>query len=351
MRIDNSTIQLAASHRAAARTEVHETLRAWVGDSRPSFEQGAAAPSVSISSAAQAMLAQPPSTAPAAETQAVKDADDRVEHDPMLYMLKLVVEMLTGVRVKTMSASDLPAQPPPPGNATVPESGQRPTPAGYGIEYDRHEVREESEHLSFSAQGIVRTADGKEITLDIAITMERNYREESSVSLRSGDGVRKDPLVINFGGSTAQLQNTRFSFDLDGDGNKEQVPILAGNSGYLALDANGNGKIDSGKELFGATSGDGFADLAQYDSDSNGWIDEGDAVFAQLRVWMQDGKGGGTLRTLKDSGVGALYLGRTSTPFELRGAGNQELGAVRSSGLYLNESGSAGTLQQIDLTV
>ena len=31
------------------------------------------------------------------------------------------------------------------------------------------------------------------------------------------------------------------------------------------------------RELFGTKSGNGFADLAKYDSDGNGWIDEADA--------------------------------------------------------------------------
>lgn len=349
MRIDASSIQFAATHRATARAEVSETLRVWIGDQRPGGEPEQQVPVVTISAAAQALAAG----APSAEVQAVEDVDERVKNDPVLHLIKLVVEMLTGVKVKTMSAADMPSPPPPEG---VPDlSPQQAAPAapraGYGIEYDRHEIREETEHTSFEGTGVVRTADGREIRLNIAVTLDRSYRMESTVSLRAGDGVRKDPLVINFDGAAAPLQSRRFSFDLDGDGRTEQVPLLAGNSGYLALDANGNGKIDSGKELFGTRSGDGFADLARHDSDGNGWIDENDTVFNELRIWIQDGKGGGTLTTLEERGVGALYLGRTATPFELRGDANQGLGAIRSSGLYLNENGSAGTLQQIDLMV
>jgi hypothetical protein len=212
-------------------------------------------------------------------------------------------------------------------------------------------VREETEVMRFTADGIIRTADGKEIRLSMEMEMARGYREERAVSMRAGDAVRMDPLVINFDGTAAQLQNRRFSFDLDADGTAEQVPLLAGNRGYLALDHDGNGKVDSGKELFGPSSGDGFAELARYDSDGNGWIDDNDPVFAELRIWMQDDAGGGTLDTAKAHGVGAVYLGRAETPFELRGDGNRELGAVRTSGLYLAENGGAGSLQQIDLTV
>ena len=349
MKIDSSSIQFTASHRATARTEVRESLRAWVGDQPPAPAPGSGGePSVVAISVAARMAAEaatPPPPASTSEAKAVEDAIENAENDPVLYFIKLVVEMMTGIRVKNVSASDV--QP----DAPAPDHPEPPPRAGFGIAYDRHEVHEETEHTTFHSEGVIRTADGKEISLRMDLAMFRSHREESSVSLRAGDAVRKDPLVINFDGTAAQLQNRRFSFDLDADGTKEQVPLLSGNRGYLALDRNGNGKIDTGKELFGPSSGDGFAELAEYDSDGNGWIDDNDPIFAQLRVWVQDDKGGGTLATAKSHGVGAIYLGRAVTPFDLKDNANQELGVVRSTGIYLAENGTAGTMQQIDLTV
>ena len=171
----------------------------------------------------------------------------------------------------------------------------------------------------------------------------------SNVSVTAGDAVRKDPLVINFGSGAAQLQDQHVNFDISGDGNAVSVPLLAAGSGYIALDKNGNGKIDSGNELFGAKSGNGFADLAKYDSDGNGWIDQSDPIFNQLQVWTPDAQGGGKLSSLQQLGVGALYVGQAATPFTLKGSGNANLGDVRATGIYLTDSGQAGTLQQIDL--
>jgi hypothetical protein len=181
--------------------------------------------------------------------------------------------------------------------------------------------------------------------------MTRHFRTETSVSVRAGDARRTDPLVINFNGTTAQLSSQRFRFDLDADGRAEDVPLLAGGSGYLALDLNGNGRVDSGAELFGPASGSGFAELAAHDDDGNGWIDENDAVFERLQVWTPAVSGAGTLAGLAARGVGALYLAHAATPFELRGGDNADLGAVRDSSIYLTEVGAAGTLQEIDLTV
>ena len=38
---------------------------------------------------------------------------------------------------------------------------------------------------------------------------------------------------------------------------------------FLSLDKNSDGIINDGSELFGAASGNGFADLAKYDEDGN----------------------------------------------------------------------------------
>ena len=96
---------------------------------------------------------------------------------------------------------------------------------------------------------------------------------------------------------------------------------------------------------------DGFADLAQYDDDGNGWIDAADAAFSRLRIWSRDAGGKDQLIGLQQQGIGALYLGKANTPFALKDADNTLQGAVRASGLYLREDGAAGTLQQLDLVV
>ena len=122
-------------------------------------------------------------------------------------------------------------------------------------------------------------------------------------------------------------------------------------SGFLALDKNGDGKINDGNELFGVKSGDGFADLAEYDSDGNGWIDENDEVFDKLKVWTRTEDGKDELKSLKDSGVGAIFLGAEDTEFTLEGEDGVLDGKVRKTGIFLKEDGSAGTIQHVDLAI
>ena len=133
---------------------------------------------------------------------------------------------------------------------------------------------EEKEETGFSAKGKVQTADGRTIEFDMNVQMSRSfqaYYEENIVRIEQR---MVDPLVINLEGDIAGLQNQTFFFDLDADGVEEEISMLGSGSGYLALDKNGDGVINDGSELFGTKSGDGFADLAAYDADGNGWIDE-----------------------------------------------------------------------------
>ena len=118
----------------------------------------------------------------------------------------------------------------------------------------------------------------------------------------------------------------------------------------LALDGNGDGKINDGSELFGPTSGNAFTELAGFDADGNGWIDEADAVFAALKIWSIGEDGSERLISLKDGGIGAICLKNVRTEFSLKDAVSNATDAViRSTGLFLFEDGTAGTVQQLDL--
>lgn len=212
------------------------------------------------------------------------------------------------------------------------------------------ETIREHESCQFAASGVIRTADGRSIDFAFNLAMSRDF-----LSVRKdADGATvtlRDPLVLNFGGTAAELADSRFDFDLDSDGGRESIPGLAGGSAFLVLDRNGDGRINDGRELFGACSGDGFADLAQLDDDGNGWIDEADAAFAALKTWSPDALGKGALHSLAERGVGALYLGASETPFSLKDGENRLRGQVRASGIYLRDDGGIGSLQQIDLAV
>lgn len=218
----------------------------------------------------------------------------------------------------------------------------------WDITYERSVSYSETESLQFSAEGIVHTEDGQELQIEVALSMSREFYSTQYERI-SVSNVLKDPLVINYTGNAAELTETTFSFDIDADGSADQISSLASGSGFLALDSNNDGVINDGSELFGAESGDGFADLSAYDEDGNGWIDENDSVFEKLRIWVKDEAGNDKLFALGEKGIGALYLGNIASSFSLKDSGNTLQGEIRSTGIFLFENGNAGTMQQIDL--
>lgn len=359
MKVVSSAIQLNASHVNVQKHEISERLRAWTGNRRPDSENRAVRettlPVAQTTSSSPVSISDDGKAAQSGETNAIEQGIKSAEADPILRLIRAMISLITGKDVTVFDTSDLATDTTASDVAAPPQSAPTEAaqqPAGYGIEYDRHESYSEYEQTNFQANGIVRTSDGKEISFDLALSMTRSYHEESDVSIRLGDARKKqDPLILNFSGSAAQLTNQRFKFDLNSDGAAEEINFVTGGSGFLAFDRNGDGKINNGTELFGASSGNGFADLATLDSDNNGWIDENDAAYSQLRLWTKDAAGKDLLATLKQANVGALNLASVSTPFDLKNGANALLGQIRSSGVFLTEDARVGTIQQIDLTI
>ncbi len=209
----------------------------------------------------------------------------------------------------------------------------------------------ESEKTAFKTAGLVKTADGREINFGVTLEMSRSFCKKYE-SLLQSSYILTDPLVINLDTDIGSVTEQKFLFDIDTDGTKEEISFAGAGSGFLALDNNNDGIINDGSELFGTQSGDGFKDLAGYDEDGNGWIDEADEVFGKLKVWVKDEDGKDRLLNLKEAGVGAIYLDNASTEFSLnRIEDNTTDAVIRKTGIYLKENGDVGTIQHIDLAI
>lgn len=234
----------------------------------------------------------------------------------------------------------------------LPEVGQTMQVQGGHMILSTHHYYEEKESTSFYTSGTVKTADGRTIDFDIEAEMSRRFSEHTTVQIDYGAVQLMDPLVINLNGGTAEVSDQKFYFDIDCDGKLDNISLLEQGCGFLALDRNGDGKINDGSELFGTKSGNGFADLAVFDMDGNGWIDENDEIFNHLRIWTKDAAGNDKLVALGVAGVGAIYLGHVASQFSLNSEKDNSTNAVvRESGLFLHENGQAGVIQQVDLAV
>lgn len=157
-----------------------------------------------------------------------------------------------------------------------------------------------------------------------------------------------DPLILDMDGDGFKLTGADdgAEFDIDADGVMDKTAVTAGGDAMLALDLNGNGTIDNGKELFGEQNGakDGFAELAKYDENADGVINSGDSVFGRLKLlrFVKNRAGGyeQKISPLAESGIGAINLSNAIKISEAINGGH----IVKKSLAYLgnNGNGAAG---------
>jgi hypothetical protein len=141
------------------------------------------------------------------------------------------------------------------------------------------------------------------------------------------------PLVLDLNGDGVQTVDMAHgtTFDLQATGAAQATGWVNAHDGLLAIDLNHDGKINSGAELFGSSTllangqkaADGWAALAQYDSNGDGQVDAQDDVFDALKAW-QDANGNGVtdageLRSLKDVGVTSINVGHDNTVTQQNG--------------------------------
>jgi hypothetical protein len=128
-----------------------------------------------------------------------------------------------------------------------------------------------------------------------------------------------DPTLLDTNGDgQTPMTSTEdgVQFDMNGDGQKEQVAWTQANGentdGWLAMDRNGNGQIDNGKELFGEQNGaaNGFDELAKLDGNQDGILNNQDSAYHQLRIWKDKNHDGisqqNELSGLEEAGIASI---------------------------------------------
>jgi Ca2+-binding RTX toxin-like protein len=167
---------------------------------------------------------------------------------------------------------------------------------------------------------------------------------------------RRDPLVFDLDGDGFDTlgQSAVTYFDHDGNGFAELSGWVGGDDGLLVMDRNGNGRIDSGRELFGdqtvlasgAVATSGVQALAEWDSlalggNGDGQIDASDKVWSKLQMWRDLDSDGftdsGELFSLDQLGITGISLG-----FKDTGAGDGKGNQQARAGVFYRADGTQG---------
>jgi Ca2+-binding RTX toxin-like protein len=136
------------------------------------------------------------------------------------------------------------------------------------------------------------------------------------------------PLIFDMDGDGVEIQqlqaDSKVRFDLDADGMRTQMAWANADDALLTWDRDGNGLIDNGQELFGdhtllangKRATDGYAALADLDTNHDGRIDKLDQHFTDLRLWQDANQDGistaDELHDLTFSGITQINLNKTA---------------------------------------
>jgi hypothetical protein len=141
----------------------------------------------------------------------------------------------------------------------------------------------------------------------------------------------RDPLAVDLDGDGIETVaiptdgGQPVLFDHNADGIQTGTGWVRGDDAWLAMDRDGNGSIDTGRELFGVdteivdpTTGllrnatSGFEALSAQDGNGDHLLDANDAAFSEVRLWRdlnQDGQSqSNELFTLQQQGIASISL-------------------------------------------
>ena len=224
-------------------------------------------------------------------------------------------------------------------------------------------------NIAGTSLNAITTPMGGTLTLDFA-TGQYSYQPPSPITVtatevfnytltdRDGDTATANlsvtitalapPIAVDLDGDGVEFvpNAAGVKFDYDGDGIVETTAWVGADDGLLAIDKNGDGKVNNGSELvFG---GGGLSDLqglaANYDSNGDAKLDAADADFAKFGIWQDANSNGvtdaGEFRSLISEGIISISL--TSDGRAYVAADGQV--QVKGEALYTRADGSTGKL-------
>ena len=163
-----------------------------------------------------------------------------------------------------------------------------------------------------------------------------------------------DPIVIDLdhNGYKFSSLGDGVQFDINADGNPDQIAWNTSNDGILAYDLDGSGKIEDGSELFtpdfgGGSFATGSAALASLDSNGDDMIDSDDQAFANLVIWKDADADGvsdeGELSSFGENGIEGISATTHVVDYFIDGQ------SIIGEGTFHHTDGSTGSYVEVAL--
>ncbi len=151
---------------------------------------------------------------------------------------------------------------------------------------------------------------------------DTSYNLFTIMEVRAAEFNLATPIILDLDGDGVETTSLEagVTFDINGDGTLNSSAWVGANDALLVRDINGDGQINDASELFGgattladgSTASDGYAALADLDSNNDDVINVFDTLFNELQIWQDKNSDAivqeGELTYLKDSNVAELNL-------------------------------------------
>ncbi|MBC7767387.1 MAG: cadherin domain-containing protein [Phycisphaerales bacterium] len=166
------------------------------------------------------------------------------------------------------------------------------------------------------------------------------------------------PIIFDLDGGGLTLTSRLSSnvrFDADNDGVSERIGWFGAGEGVLALDRNGDGAISSGAEIsfvedFAGAVTD-LEGLVAFDTNLNGFFDDGDARFGEFVIWQDANQDGVSqapeLRSLAQWDIVAVNLTPVLTGASVAGA---EDNVIHATSAFVRGDGTRGVVGDVYLS-
>ncbi|ARO34317.1 serralysin-like metalloprotease domain-containing protein (plasmid) [Rhizobium sp. NXC14] len=204
-----------------------------------------------------------------------------------------------------------------------------------------------------SSAGSSGKGGGRDSSSSSHKTTSSSSRNNSSKNGSSRSGRSGKPVLLDLDGngiSISDRADSNLFIDIGGDGYKHRTSWVGAGDGVLIIDADGDGKISSRKEVvltdWDPSAGSDMQALRQvFDTNGNGHLDAGDAQWTSFKVMVTNADGTITAKTLAQLGIQSINLNVDETRIDFDGGSS-----IDGQTTFTRTNGTTGTAATATLT-